>query len=46
MVGNNEEKMIGIVNHESEGKKWTSKYSEDLGKSIRETVLLMVFLLH
>jgi hypothetical protein len=33
-------KMIGIVNHESGGKKWTSKYSEDLGKSIRETVIV------
>jgi len=33
-------KMIGIVNHESGGKKWTSKYSEDLGKSIEETVIV------
>jgi glycosyltransferase involved in cell wall biosynthesis len=33
-------KMVGIVNHESGGKKWTSKYSEDLGKSIRETVVI------
>ena len=33
-------KMIGIVNHESGGKKWASKYSEDLGKSIRETVIV------
>ena len=33
-------KMIGIVNHESGGKKWTSKYSEDFGKSIRETVVV------
>ena len=33
-------KMIGIVNHESGGKKWTSKYSEDSGKSIRETVIV------
>jgi glycosyltransferase involved in cell wall biosynthesis len=33
-------KMVGIVNHESGGKKWTSKYSEDLGKSIRETVIV------
>jgi glycosyltransferase involved in cell wall biosynthesis len=32
--------MIGIVNHESEGKKWTSKYSDDLGKSIKETVIV------
>ena len=33
-------KMVGIVNHESGGKKWTSKYSEDLGKLIRETVIV------
>ena len=26
---NRRKDMIGIVNHESEGKKWTSKYSED-----------------
>ena len=32
--------MIGIVNHESEGKKWTSKYSDDLGKSIKPTVIV------
>ena len=33
-------KMIGIVNHEHEGKKWTSKYSDNLGNSIKETVLV------
>jgi len=32
--------MIGIVNHEHEGKKWTSKYSDNLGNSIKETVLV------
>lgn len=32
--------MIGIVNHENGGKKWTSKYSEDFGKSIRESVIV------
>jgi hypothetical protein len=32
--------MIGIVNHESGGKKWTSKYSDDFGKSIRQTVIV------
>jgi glycosyltransferase involved in cell wall biosynthesis len=37
---NRRKNMIGIVNHESEGKKWTSKYSEDLGKSIRQTVIV------
>lgn len=33
-------KMVGIVNHEHEGKKWTSKYSDNLGNSIKETVLI------
>ena len=33
-------KMVGIVNHEHEGKKWTSKYSDNLGNSIKETVLV------
>jgi hypothetical protein len=42
---NRRKDMIGIVNHESEGKKWTSKYSDDLGKSIRQTVIVDGFLL-
>lgn len=33
-------KMIGIVNHEHEGKKWESKYSEEQGKKIKQTVLI------
>lgn len=33
-------KMIGIVNHEHNGKKWESKYSDNLGKYIRETVIV------
>jgi hypothetical protein len=33
-------KMCGIVNHEHEGKKWESKYSEDLGKKVKETVIV------
>ena len=33
-------KMIGIVNHEHEGKKWESKYSEEQGKKIKQTVLV------
>jgi glycosyltransferase involved in cell wall biosynthesis len=33
-------KMIGVVNHESGGKKWTSKYSEEFGNKIKETVLV------
>ena len=36
----NRKTMIGIVNHESEGKKWTSKYSDDFGKSIKPTVIV------
>jgi glycosyltransferase involved in cell wall biosynthesis len=33
-------KMVGIVNHENEGKKWESKYSESLGNSVLETVII------
>lgn len=33
-------KMVGIVNHESGGKKWESKYSESNGNSITETVVV------
>lgn len=33
-------KMVGIVNHESDGKKWESKYAESLGNSIMETVVV------
>ena len=29
-------KMMGTVNHESGGKKWTSKYCDDFGKSIKK----------
>jgi len=36
----NRKKMIGIVNHESDGKKWVSKYSEDLNNRIKETVIV------
>jgi glycosyltransferase involved in cell wall biosynthesis len=36
----NRKKMIGIVNHESDGKKWESKYSESLGNSIMQTVVV------
>ena len=36
----NRKKMIGIVNHESEGKKWASKYSDDLNNRIKETVIV------
>lgn len=33
-------KMVGIVNHEHEGKKWESKYSNSLGKGIHRTILV------
>lgn len=32
--------MIGIVNHEHNGKKWESKYSENFENEIRRTVLV------
>jgi glycosyltransferase involved in cell wall biosynthesis len=31
-------KMYGIVNHEHNGKKWESKYSESLGNDVKEVV--------
>jgi hypothetical protein len=33
-------KMIGIVNHEHNGKKWESKYSESFDSEIRKSVLV------
>ena len=33
-------KMVGIVNHESDGKKWESKYSESFGNSILEAIVV------
>jgi glycosyltransferase involved in cell wall biosynthesis len=33
-------KMVGIVNHEHEGKKWESKYSPSLGNQIDDAVLV------
>lgn len=33
-------KMVGIVNHESDGKKWESKYSEDLLSEIKDVVIV------
>lgn len=32
--------IFGVVNHEHEGKKWTSKYSEPKGNKIDETVIV------
>ena len=36
----NRKKMVGIVNHESDGKKWESKYSESFDNSITETIVV------
>ncbi len=33
-------KMVGIVNHEHQGKKWESKYADSLGNSISPVVVL------
>ena len=33
-------KMFGIVNHESQGRKWESKYSDSLGNDIKEVVVV------
>ena len=33
-------KMVGIVNHENDGKKWASRYSEDIGIKIQKTVIV------
>jgi len=33
-------KMYGIVNHENNGKKWESKYSESLQNSLKEVVVV------
>lgn len=33
-------KMYGIVNHEHDGKKWESKYSESLGNDVKEVVVV------
>ena len=33
-------KMVGIVNHEHEGKKWESKYSESFENGICETLII------
>ena len=36
----NRKKMVGIVNHESGGKKWESKYADALGNNVCETVVV------
>lgn len=37
---NRRKNMIGIVNHESNGKKWESKYSPNFGNEIREVAII------
>jgi pyruvyltransferase len=32
--------MFGIVNHESQGKKWTSRYSESKGNKLDDTIVV------
>jgi hypothetical protein len=41
-------KMIGIVNHESEGKKWESKYSKNWSNDIKDVVVVdgLFFAIH
>ena len=39
-VTNKKQNMVGIVNHEHEGKKWESKYSNSSNNSIIETVII------
>ena len=34
------ETMYGIVNHKDKGKKWTSKYSDDIGQKVEETIIV------
>ena len=36
----NRKKMVGIVNHENGEKKWESRYSDSVGNSIIETVVV------
>ena len=33
-------KMVGIVNHEHNGKKWESKYSKDIGSKLEPTLMV------
>lgn len=33
-------KMVGIVNHESGGKKWESKYADSAGNSVIQTIIV------
>jgi glycosyltransferase involved in cell wall biosynthesis len=36
----NRKRMVGIVNHEKDGKKWESKYADALGNIVYETVVV------
>lgn len=40
MWWDNSNKMVGIVNHEHEGKKWTSTYSKDLKNNIAQCCII------
>ena len=41
-------KMVGIVKHSSDGKTWESKYSNNFGKDIVQTIMLdgLLFVVH
>jgi glycosyltransferase involved in cell wall biosynthesis len=39
-VTNKRKNMVGIVNHESGGKKWESKYSDSVNNSVIPTVII------
>ena len=36
----NRKRMVGIVNHEKDGKKWESKYADAVGNIVYETVIV------
>lgn len=36
----NRMKMVGIVNHEADGRKWESKYSNNIGNDIKQVVIV------
>lgn len=40
MWWDNSSKMVGIINHEHEGKKWTSTYSKDLKNKVAQCCLI------
>lgn len=36
----NRMKMVGIVNHEADGRKWESKYANNIGNDIKQVVIV------